>query len=197
MRSLFFFMLCLLIGNVSGLAQDLNQELRKLSYEQKRTILDYMRSKGADIDEEIRQVYQQISEENQGHTLQFMQLFNSDPGKAQRTTVHWNQDTIAFGKVEEGSLVLDSFLVTNTGQRPYLIHRTQTSCDCTVLNVPEYPIMPGEQAVIRVEFDSSNKIGKARGGLVLYDNSTPNQRTVLYMDGVVVPRKSNGKNPWD
>lgn len=107
----------------------------------------------------------------------------------ERTTVVWRPDTLFFGDVFEGAIRLDSFQVTNTGSHPYIIKSVKASCDCTVLRLPERPVMPGETAAIGVEFDSAGKAGHAQPGIVVYDNSVPNSRHILYLDGNVVPRK--------
>ena len=107
----------------------------------------------------------------------------------ERTTVQWLPDTLFFGEVYEGAILLDSFMVTNTGAYPYVIRQIKASCDCTVLRLPERPVMPGETAAIRVEFDSAGKAGPTRPGIVIYDNSKPNSRNILYLDGYVKPRK--------
>jgi len=82
----------------------------------------------------------------------------------------------------------DSFLVTNTGAKPYIIKDVKATCDCTVLRRPTYPLMPGETAAIRVEFDPRGKIGKTTPGVVVYDNTRPNGRHIVYLNAEVVPR---------
>ena len=112
----------------------------------------------------------------------------ADPSTG-RTTVAWDRDTIDFGVIEEGAILLDSFSVTNTGTVPYQIRNVRTSCDCTVLRYPKTPIQPGKTAAIRVEFDSRGKAGMAQPGIIIYDNSAPNSRSILYFNGRIVPRK--------
>jgi hypothetical protein len=105
-----------------------------------------------------------------------------------RTTVRFAKDTLHIGSVEEGDVIIDSFMVTNTGARPYLIKDVKATCDCTVLRRPEYPVMPGETAAIRVEFDTRGKIGRSTPGVVLYDNTRPNGRQIVYLQAEVKPR---------
>ncbi len=112
-----------------------------------------------------------------------------DTSPAERTTVSWSRDTLDFGVMEEGAILLDSFTVTNTGAVPYQIRSVRTSCDCTVLRYPKSPVQPGKTATIRVEFDSRGKSGLAQPGIILYDNSMPNLRSILYFNGRIVPRK--------
>jgi hypothetical protein len=52
--------------------------------------------------------------------------------------------------------------------------------------------MPGESLTMRVEFNSSGKRGRSQPGIIVYDNSSPNLRNILYLDGEVVPRATGG-----
>lgn len=106
-----------------------------------------------------------------------------------RTKVRWAQDTLFFGKIEEGTILLDSFVVTNIGDKPYLIREVRANCDCTVIKYPKKPLLPGQSAALRLEFDSTRKAGPTQPGIIVYDNSSPNARSILYLDGEVTPRK--------
>lgn len=99
-----------------------------------------------------------------------------------------------FDNIYEGAILLDSFRVTNTGERPYMIRDVKTSCDCTVLKFPKEPLLPGQTAAIRVEFDSAGKAGPAQPGIIVYDNSKPNSRNILYLSGYIIPKKKP-RNP--
>jgi hypothetical protein len=105
------------------------------------------------------------------------------------TTVRFSKDTVIFGNIEEGVIIIDTFQFQNTGNAPYIIKEVKTSCDCTVLKKPEFPVMPGETSTLRVEFDSNGKAGASTPGIILYDNSVPNGRNILYLKGSVSPRK--------
>lgn len=107
-----------------------------------------------------------------------------------RTTVTWNRDTLFFGELEEGNYLLDSFVVRNTGVNPYHIKDVRTTCDCAIVKYPKEPLQPGGTAAVRFEFDSRRKAGYTQPALIVYDNSSPNLRKILYLDGTVVPRKN-------
>lgn len=197
--SALFPLLLLLFCAFSSLnGQDLSAYLKKINVEQKKALLDYMRSQGGNLDQEIRQLYDQLQPAQQEKSLLYLELLAKSAGqgaKPPQTEVRWSSDTLSYQTIEEGMVVLDSFTVRNTGSHPYQIYSTKTSCDCTILSAPEFPVMPGESAVVRVEFNSANKIGKTRAGIVLFDNSAPNRRSILYLDGEVVPRRA--KQPWE
>jgi hypothetical protein len=166
--------------------------LDTLSTDQKVQLLDYMRHLGSSIDREVAQSYLQLDNAQQERALQYIRLELLKKGGMtemdDRTTVRWAVDTIKLGQVGEGEVLIDSFQVTNTGSRPYLIKDVKATCDCTVLRRPTYPVMPGETASIRVEFDTRGKIGQSTPGVVVYDNTRPNGRHIVYLQADVVPR---------
>lgn len=179
----------LLLAQPEQTATDIRPQVRKLTTEQKLKVLEYMRTLGAQLDKEVQQVYEQISPDNRQKAQQYIQLLQQPANQAGTTTVRWNRDTSYFEVLEEGRIWIDSFRVTNTGHEPYIIKEVKTSCDCTVLRYPTFPVMPGETATLRIEFDSRGKYGHAMPGIIVYDNSSPNARNLLYLKGEVIPRK--------
>lgn len=183
----------LVLGGLTVQAQSIGEMrpyLDTLSVEQKLQVLEYMRHQGASLDREVAQAYLQLDKDKQERTLQYirLQLLKKVGETEDRTTVRLSRDTLFLGKLEEGEIILDSFFVTNTGARPYVIRDVKASCDCTVLRRPAFPLMPGETAAIRVEFDTRGKIGLTTPGIVLFDNSRPNGRQIVYLRAEVLPR---------
>jgi hypothetical protein len=194
--SVCFLLAFLLAGFTAGAqngkpaASELRPALKTLLPDQKQKLLRYMQYLGSDLDRECLQVYEQLSPEKRKRVMEFIEVENRDPDQpAARTMVTWNRDTVRFGNIPEGTIVLDSFTVTNRGSAPYLISNIRTNCDCTVVHQPEFPVMPGETATLRIEFDSKNKSGLTQPGIIVYDNSIPNQRSILYLKGIVVAGK--------
>ncbi len=163
--------------------------LGTLNAEQKSKVLDYAHFLGAYYGKGVEATCNLLDAKNQERVARYIAVLKN-PGKPEPTTVRWDRDTLPYGQIEEGFILLDSFMVTNTGTAPYIIQRTKCSCDCTVLHYPEFPVMPGDSAMIRIEFDSVNKVGRAIPGIILYDNSRPNRRNILYLDGFVAPKKA-------
>ncbi|MEY3194550.1 MAG: hypothetical protein RIQ78_647, partial [Bacteroidota bacterium] len=177
-----------LYGQNNGVPELLAQ-LGGLHPEQRSKVLEYTHYLGAFHGKSVEASYLQLSPKNQHRVFQFI-AFLTNPGKPEPTTVRWTRDTLSFGSIEEGFILMDSFTVINTGNAPYTIESTKSSCSCTVLRYPTFPVMPGDTATIRVEFDSMNKAGHAQPGIILFDNSRPNKRNILYLDGTIEPRKT-------
>jgi hypothetical protein len=163
--------------------------LGTLSAEQKEKVLDYAHFLGAYYGKSLEVTCKLLDAKSQGRVMQYIGVLKNT-GKPAPTTVQWLRDTLSYGEIDEGFIYIDSFTVINTGVAPYIIHSTKSGCDCTVLHYPEFPVMPGDTATVRVEFDSNKKVGRARPGVILYDNSRPNRRNILYLDGIVLPRKA-------
>jgi hypothetical protein len=163
--------------------------LPTLSAEQQRKVLDYAHFLGAYYGKGLEATCKLLDTKNQERVAQYIAVLKNT-GKPEPTTVRWDRDTLPFGQIEEGTILLDSFTVFNTGTAPYIIQGAKSSCDCTVLHYPDFPVMPGDSARVRIEFDSAKKVGRARPGIILYDNSRPNRRNILYLDGFVLPRKA-------
>jgi hypothetical protein len=197
MIRLLIFLGCLTAQTLAA-QTDLGPLLRPLAPAQKSKVLDYLHSLRRDQDAEIACAFEQLDADNQQRAIQFLQA--SQPhaqGREQRTSVRWNRDTLHFGTLPAGKVLIDSFVVTNTGSKPYVITQHQSACDCTVWRIPSQPILPGESAAIRIEFDSRNKAGRITTGIVLQDNSSPNIRSILYLSGEVLPPDTGQKRPWE
>ena len=180
------------LGFLTGLsAQNLNEQLKSslagLNGEHSAKVLDYAHHLGAYFGKPLEATCKLLDSVNQQRVLQYVR-FLQHTGPLEPTTVRFLRDTIPFGRIEEGTILMDSFVVFNTGAAPYVIHSSKGGCDCTTLSFPKFPVMPGDSASIRIEFDSVNKAGNVTPGVILYDNSRPNRRNILYMEGEVQPK---------
>lgn len=180
------FLLCLCAQSLH--AQEFRTLLRQLGDKQKAELLQYVLKSGYSIDRLLINLYDQSDAGRKTKMQAYAQFLQNDPEDMPRTRVRWSADTLLLGKIEEGYVVIDSFTVRNEGPLPYHIREVRSNCDCTVLRYPEYPILPGEQATIRVEFNSVGKAGVSTPGIILYDNSTPNSRTILYLRAEIIRR---------
>lgn len=171
----------------SPILPDLRPKLKNLSEAEKLRSLELLRLLGGNPDDEITHLFEKLGPEAKQKFL--LHLESLQPEKPPRTTVEWNFLEIDLGQVEEGRIVSDSLVVKNTGQNPYEITSFQSKCDCTVAEKPEFPVMPGESRAVHFEFNSLGKIGVFKIAVVLHDNSSPNARAIVYLKGLVTPRK--------
>jgi len=112
------------------------------------------------------------------------------------TTIDIPEATFDFGEIMEGEKVNHDYPIKNTGTEPLIISNAKGSCGCTVPDWPREPIAPGEEAVIKVQFDSKGK-GKVGGNLqskrVTITANTDPVNTYLTIKGKV--NKEEGAEP--
>lgn len=176
---------------------DIRPLLKALSKEQKQELTRFLHHLGAQPDDEIQGAYRQLPEKDQKQVLQLLDFYRQSAQRELLTTVTWNPDTLWLGNASEGQPLVGAFRVTNTGQYPYWIYDAKATCDCVVTSAPDYPILPGESALLRVSFNSNGKLGESRPVVIVYDNSTPNKRCILHVKAYVQTRRRIVQYPWE
>ncbi len=99
----------------------------------------------------------------------------------------WNESSIDYGTITQGSDGTRVFEVTNTGNAPLIISNATGSCGCTVPSWPKEPILPGKTAELKVHYDT-NRLGSFTKTVTVISNS-PNNTDVLQIKGNVVPKE--------
>ena len=82
------------------------------------------------------------------------------------------------------------FKFTNTGKEPLIIEKAKGSCGCTVAEWPRELVAPGDNAIIKVTFNSEKKEGKQNKTVALVTNAIPSTK-VLTIKGTVLVSKNN------
>ena len=65
---------------------------------------------------------------------------------------------------------LVDFLLKNAGSNGLLIRKIETSCGCTVVEMDDRLVLPGQERRVRIKFDTQNLLGFQRKRIVLYTN---------------------------
>lgn len=85
-------------------------------------------------------------------------LFNLEAQQAQTAS----KDSIIFknlvhdyGTIQQGADGGCEFIFTNKGEKPLLLTNVRASCGCTAPVWPREPILPGEQGVIKVGYNTN------------------------------------------
>lgn len=172
------------------LAPEISPFLKNLTREQKLQLLELIRQqKEENIDREIATLYDQLDDSAKKIALESTIKVLQASGKPIRTRVSLPKDSIDFGPVMRGEIVRDSILILNDGDQPYIITETVSNCGCAVADKPEFPIPPGGTAVIHVQFDTRNILpGAFHRAISIRDNSSPNQRNLVYIVATVKPK---------
>lgn len=105
-------------------------------------------------------------------------------------TIEFDATEYDFGTVNEGDIVETTFKLTNTGKTNLIITDAKASCGCTVPEWPRGAVKPGDEAEIKVKFNTSGKPNRQIKSITLYTN-TDKGRETLKLKGVVTPKSSS------
>ena len=85
------------------------------------------------------------------------------------------------------------FKFTNTGKEPLIISKCKGSCGCTVPECPKEPILPGESAVIKVNYDEK-RVGSFNKSITITSNAK-NTTKILKVKGKIIAAAKNTGAP--
>lgn len=95
--------------------------------------------------------------------------------KAAATTkgaaIVFDEPSYDFGTILIGTIIEHDFTFKNTGSIPLIIKDAASTCGCTIPEIPDAPIMPGQSGKIHVVFDSKGKIGTQNKVVTVYTNA--------------------------
>jgi hypothetical protein len=102
-----------------------------------------------------------------------------------------------FGEILEGQIVAHNFEIMNTGNADLKIEKVQASCGCTAAQPTKKLLKPGEKTGIRVEFDSSDRMGIQQKYVYVFSNDPASPQLRLSFSALIVDKISNpvGKFP--
>ncbi|MBI3135600.1 MAG: DUF1573 domain-containing protein [Bacteroidetes bacterium] len=101
------------------------------------------------------------------------------------TEISFEEMNYDFGTVKDGEIVKHTFKFKNTGDKTLVLINVTGSCGCTVPEEwPEYPIEPGGTGEIKVEFNSSGRVGQVRKNVRVEANTNPTM-SILTITGQV------------
>ena len=103
--------------------------------------------------------------------------------------VEMKETSFDFGEMQQGESVTHDFVLKNTGEADLIISAAKGSCGCTVPQWPKAPISQGEEATIKVTFNSAGKSGKQNKTVTLVTNAIPNTKVLTINGNVIIPEK--------
>lgn len=92
-----------------------------------------------------------------------------------------------FGRVIQGEKITYNFKFKNTGTGDLIITRVSASCGCTAPAFTRDPVKPGDNGVVRVTFDSENRMGFQNKIVTVVSNSQPANQNLRIKAQVIVP----------
>ena len=113
---------------------------------------------------------------------------NSNAEKVLTPNIEMLETSYNFGEIQQGESVTHDFILKNTGDADLIISAAKGSCGCTVPEWPKTPIAKGEEATIKVTFNSAGKSGKQNKTVTLVTNAIPNTKVITINGNVIVPQ---------
>ena len=98
-------------------------------------------------------------------------LFSFSVNGISQAKITFEEKTHKFPKTNEGVLLEHAYPFTNTGNEPLIIEGIKVACTCTKFTYPKSPILPGEQGIIHVTFDTNKKYEWQNRTLVISSNA--------------------------
>jgi hypothetical protein len=92
--------------------------------------------------------------------------------------ITFDKDFHDFEKISEGEKVTYSFRFKNTGKGNLIVQTASGSCGCTVPEIPEKPLSPGESGFIKVQFNSEGRAGIQEKQVTVVTNTIPNTNII-------------------
>lgn len=113
---------------------------------------------------------------------------NSNAEKVLTPNIEMLETSYNFGEIQQGESVTHDFILKNTGEADLIISAAKGSCGCTVPEWPKTPIAKGEEAAIKVTFNSAGRSGKQNKTVTLVTNAIPNTKVLTINGNVIVPQ---------
>lgn len=105
----------------------------------------------------------------------------------------FEEEKFDFGDIYQGDKVEHIFKFENTGNEALIITNVQTTCGCTAPNWPRDPVAPGQEAEIKVVFNSAGKMGRQNKVITIVSNATNPMNRVSIVTNVL-PKKEGSRD---
>jgi hypothetical protein len=112
-------------------------------------------------------------------------IFNSALGFSQQAELKFKDKVHRFGKANEGVQLEFSYRFVNTGNAPLIFYKYEVACACTIVGFPEVPILPGEEGLVLVQFDSNGKIAYQDREITIYSNALKSPHKIRFTVNVI------------
>ena len=92
---------------------------------------------------------------------------------------------VKFPDTNEGVLIEHDYKFKNTGDQPLIINKYEVSCSCTKITYPKEPIMPGNEGLIHMTFDTNGKYGYQYRKINVYSNASVKPEVISFKVTVI------------
>lgn len=90
-----------------------------------------------------------------------------------------------FGTMQRGTTKSHAYVLRNVGQAPLTLRVGHTTCKCTLGEVRDEPVLPGESVEVNLEWTAKSGMGPFRQEATVVTNDPLHSRVVLTVSGEV------------
>jgi hypothetical protein len=98
--------------------------------------------------------------------------------------IQFDESSFNFGIVQQGDSVIHEFHFTNSGHAPLLITNVSSSCGCTVPKLYKDRLEAGESSVLKVVFNTKNKLDFQEKKITIFANTFPSETVITIFGNV-------------
>ena len=104
------------------------------------------------------------------------------PGEP-RPKVVIDETSFDFGTMGDDATKSHSFIFSNEGDDTLALTKGDTTCRCTLVNLEQTDIPPGESAAVKVQWNAKNLAGPYRQSATIFTNDPERSRVTLTITG--------------
>jgi hypothetical protein len=104
------------------------------------------------------------------------------------------QSNFDFGTISQGKSITHEFVITNNGGDLLRIDRVRATCGCTAAEPQKKELAPGESTKIKVDFNSTGRLGKQNREVFVYTNDPEKPEIKLTLTGNVLEEAAVKEN---
>jgi hypothetical protein len=114
----------------------------------------------------------------------------SDEEKAKAPKLEFSEKVFSFGEITQGEKKEHIFKLKNTGKSNLIIRKTHAGCGCTAIAPNKRIVKAGEEAEIKVVFNSRGRRGRQNKFITIITNDPNNSSVRLRISAnVTLPKK--------
>lgn len=92
--------------------------------------------------------------------------------------IEFSETSFDFGTVKQGEELTHNFKIKNIGKSNLILRKVKASCGCTATQPDKEVVAPGEEASIKVTFNTRGRSGRQNKSITVYSND-PKKSTML------------------
>ena len=111
--------------------------------------------------------------------IEIQTIRQANPSDSVFAEIHTDMSSFDFGKLTQGEIAKHTFTIKNTGNKALVIKSIESSCGCTIAQLKNEKIAPGESSSIEVEFNTNGLIGKQVKSITIIADAFPTTKRLL------------------